>query len=963
VGKTLNQASFIRKTAELTAGDHACFIFASEEEHRLLLTPFIRLGLEANEKVIYGTDTHTAETVIDYLRQDGMEVEPYLRKKQLVFVPSTDVYLQEGVFHPDRIITLLGTETQRALQEGFSALRGTGEMSWVLGDSPGSERFVEYEAKLNSLFPRCRCLALCQYDKRKFSPEALLNVLFTHPIVVVGSEFLENKCYITPENLLGFNLEQIKLDNYLQNLIRYNQAHENLQNSLEEIRNNEAKLQHILECIADGLVVTDSQGRITDIDEKTARMYGSSTDGDLIGKNVLSLVAFRDRKRAAKRMQELARYGITDTDEFTLLRADGSEFPAEIRAGLLKDAHGDMTGFISIIRDIGERKRMEERLRRSEGEMRTITENIPALISYVDEAGRYRFVNKQYEKWFGIKHAKIIGKHYRDVLGVETYKKIKNYVDAVMGGRHVHYEDTLPYTRGSPKWVMADYLPDTDERGKVRGFFALVSDITEQKQSEHELRERVKEWTCLCMVHRATQENLSIEELCGRVVQYLSSAMQFPDDTVVVVELGGKRFGGEQRRNRQSHDLLAEISAQGETYGQIEVTCSRDKPFLLPAEQDLLNTVADTLGVWFADRRAREELRRSRSNLDEAQKIGHLGSWEWDVNNGTLSWSQELYRIFGVKKGEFDLSYEGIEAMIHPDDRAKNTEKVKRMLSHGGSCSYEFRIVRPDGEIRYILQNVEVACGSGGKAERIFGTMQDITERKHIERELSRRAVELQQLTKRLTHAREQERARIAKELHDELGQALTAMRINVSQLEKKLQHRISPELIDRVRETGELADQLLRQTRDLALSLRPSMLDDLGLQSALQWYTSRFAERVGIEIDFKVEGREERSSERLRTVIYRTVQEALTNVARHARASKVCITLRFGAGDLTLQVNDDGKGFDVAEVFSIDSERAHLGLLGMRESVEEIGGKLSIQSSPKGGTSIAVQVPIGESP
>jgi two-component system sensor histidine kinase UhpB len=927
----------------------------------LLITPFVRSGLETDEKVIYCTDAHAAETVIDYLRRGGMEVEPYIKKKQLVFIPAADLYLKGGVFHPDRTISFLETETERALQEGFSVLRITGEMSWVLGDSIGLEKLVEYEAKLNSFFPHRRCLALCQYDKRKFSPETLQNVLFTHPSVAIGSDLFKNNYYITPENLLGSNFEQAKLDNYLQNLTRHYRAQESPQNSLEKIRDNEGNFQRILECIADGLIVTDSHGNITDLNEKAVRMYGSGTDGDLIGKNVLSLIASRDRKKAAKRMQKLARYGITDTDEFTLLRENGSEFPAEISAGRLRDAHGDVTGFISIIRDVGVRKRTEERLQRSESEMRTITENIPALISYVDKNGRYRFVNKQYEKWFGIECAEITGKHYRDVLGAETYKKIKKHVGVVMAGRHVHFEDTLPYARGGQRWVVANYIPDTDDRGKVRGFFALVTDNSEQKQSEYELRERVKEWTCLSIILRAIQQNLSIEDLCERIVQYLSAAMEFPDDTVAVVELGGKRFGSEHIREDRSNTLSAQISSSGEVYGHVEVICLEDKPFLLPEKQDLLNNVADAVGMWFADRLARDELSRNRSNLDKAQKIGHLGSWVWDVNNGTLTWSEELYRIFGVKKDEFELSYEGIEAMIHPDDRAKNIEKVERMLSQGEPCSYEFRIIRPNGDVRHILQIVEGTRGPDGKAETILGTMQDITRQKRIERELNRRAVGLQQLSKRLTHAREQERARIAKELHDELGQALTAMRINVSQLEKRLQYQISPEGMERIRETGELADQLLRQTRDLALSLRPSMLDDLGLTSALQWYTSRFAERAGIEIDFKVEGREELLSERLRTVIYRTVQEALTNVARHAQANEVGIALKFGADDLTLQVQDNGKGFDVVEVFSIDSERAHLGFLGMRESVEELGGTLSIQSSSNKGTKITVEVPIGE--
>jgi two-component system sensor histidine kinase UhpB len=713
------------------------------------------------------------------------------------------------------------------------------------------------------------------------------------------------------------------------------------------------------------VVVADLQGTITDLNEKMVQMYGfgdeAGNDDVLIGKNVFEFIASHDRIEAAQRMKQVVRDGNTGTGEFSLVRADGSELPAEISAGLLKDTHGNATGFVSIIRDISERKSMEEQLRRSENETRTITENVPALVSYVDADGKYRYANREYEKWFGIEPSAITGKHCREVLGEDTYCKIRKHVEAALGGRHVRYEDTLPYARGGPRCVMAEYLPDTEEGGKVRGFFALVTDITERKQAEQGLRKRVKELGCLYQIHRTMQETISVEALCEQVIQHLRSAMQYPEIAVAVIELGGKRFEDEHYRKGLLPSLFAEIGAEGETYGFVEVAYLEDKPFLLPEEQDLLSNVANAIGLWFADRRMREELMQSRSNLHKAQRIGHLGSWEWDVTNGTLTWSDELFHIFGVEKKDFELSHQGIEAMIHPDDRANNAEKVKQMLSGADSWSYGFRIVRPDGEIRHIHQTVEITCGCDGTAEKIFGTMQDVTERKRIEDKLSRRAVELQQLSKRLIHAREQERASIAKELHDELGQALTAVRINVSQLEKGLRKTVSSELRNRVQETGELADQLLGQVRDLALSLRPSMLDDLGLPSTLKWYTGRLAKRVGIEIDLEVEGEEKRLSEELRTVVYRVVQEALTNVARHAQASKVKIALTFAEADLSLSVKDNGKGFVVADMFSIESERPHIGLLSMRESVEELGGKLLIQSSLNRGTRTTIKIPIGK--
>jgi len=157
---------WIRDVATLRVGDHLCFLYETEEEHRVVLTPFLRRGLEQGEKVVYITETRAEETILGYLRDDGLEVEPYLARGQLTLLRADEVYLPDGCFDPERMIDLLRAETERALSEGCSALRATGEMTWVLRGAPGSGRLVEYEGKLHKFLPGSQCLALCQYDRR-----------------------------------------------------------------------------------------------------------------------------------------------------------------------------------------------------------------------------------------------------------------------------------------------------------------------------------------------------------------------------------------------------------------------------------------------------------------------------------------------------------------------------------------------------------------------------------------------------------------------------------------------------------------------------------------------------------------------------------------------------------------------------------------------------------------------------
>ena len=225
----------VHTVADLRAGDHLCYLYGTEEEHRAVLTPFLRQGLERGEKVVYIVDARTAKTIRGYLQDNGLGVEPYLARGQLVILTRDDAYMREGVFDPEGMIALLRAETEQALAEGYPALRVTGEMTWALRGLPGSERLIEYEAKLNEFFPSSQCLAICQYDRRRFDPAVLLDVLRTHPIAVIGTELYNNFYYMPPVELLGGDLAA-ELHRWVQNLAERKRVDEELQHTLAKLR-------------------------------------------------------------------------------------------------------------------------------------------------------------------------------------------------------------------------------------------------------------------------------------------------------------------------------------------------------------------------------------------------------------------------------------------------------------------------------------------------------------------------------------------------------------------------------------------------------------------------------------------------------------------------------------------------------------------------------------------------------
>jgi hypothetical protein len=188
--------------AVLSSGDHSCLIYNSEEEHAKYLTHFIKQGLKSHEKVIYLVDNHTASNVINSLMNDGFDGKPYLENGQLLFKKSQYCYTREDVFDPDKMITLLKKEIDNCLDQGYSGLRIIGEMTWALKGIPGSEKLVEYEAKLNKFFKNKKCVALCQYDQKRFDKSLLLDVIGVHPINIINEKIYYNDIYKSATDII-----------------------------------------------------------------------------------------------------------------------------------------------------------------------------------------------------------------------------------------------------------------------------------------------------------------------------------------------------------------------------------------------------------------------------------------------------------------------------------------------------------------------------------------------------------------------------------------------------------------------------------------------------------------------------------------------------------------------------------------------------------------------------------------
>ncbi len=343
-------------------------------------------------------------------------------------------------------------------------------------------------------------------------------------------------------------------------------------------------------------------------------------------------------------------------------------------------------------------------------------------------------------------------------------------------------------------------------------------------------------------------------------------------------------------------------------------------------------------------RRAERALRESEERLSVAVAAGDVGVWVWNLDDNGVWASKHWRQMLGFQPGEA-VHYESVLERIHPEDRATVDATVQRAVKEQAEYKGEYRVVLPDGTQRWIAARGRLDSNGNGRRVRMLGASVDVTGRKQVEESA-------RDLSGRLLRAQEEERARLGRELHDDITQRLARLAMDVGQCERGTPESSPAETLREVREG------LVRLSEDvhaLAYRLHPSLVDDLGLADALKAECERFARQEPTAVEVKVQDVPATLPQDTALGLFRVAQEALRNVSRHARASTVQVTLRPMQGGLQLAIQDNGTGFDPVP----RSERRSLGLASMRERVRLLGGELDIESAPGHGTTVVAWVPL----
>jgi PAS domain S-box-containing protein len=358
-------------------------------------------------------------------------------------------------------------------------------------------------------------------------------------------------------------------------------------------------------------------------------------------------------------------------------------------------------------------------------------------------------------------------------------------------------------------------------------------------------------------------------------------------------------------------------------------------------------------------RLAEEALRLSQQRFESVALATTDAIWDLNLDTKVVWWNEGIQKLFGYRPEDVSSKFEWWLERVHPEDREKVTESIRRVADSGGRAwAGEYRFRRQDGTYATVLDRGYIIQDAAGKPTRLVGGLSDISERRAAEKALENSRQQLRALTARLQSGREAERAAVAREIHDDLGQMLTALKLNLDWVEREIGERevdttLNP-MLERVLESGEIIEGAIQSVQRIAADLRPAALDDLGLAEALREEARRFEERSGIACQLRLPSESLVLPSETSTTIFRVFQEALTNVARHAQATSVNMSLETRADSIVLQLEDNGKGIPPEAI----GDSRSLGLLGMAERASSLGGHVAVAPATPHGTRVTLQLP-----
>jgi PAS domain S-box-containing protein len=741
---------------------------------------------------------------------------------------------------------------------------------------------------------------------------------------------------------------------------------------LASVRYLDEKLGDALERGYAGMRVAGSPACLQKANTETFREFERELGRSIANRPMVALCLFPLAESSAVEIVDAAR-----THQFVVARREGDweimEAP-EIRLAKaeitklneqLEHRVGERTRELEaaneeLRKEMARREAVERDLRQQKEILQTIFDHIPVMVGFVDQNGQAQVVNREWERTLGWTLEEI-RKQNIDVL-VENYPDLEDRKRArdFIASSNAEWADFKTTVRDGriidTSWAML-HLSDGTGIG-------IGQDITKRKGAEEALKESEERFRQLAEnIHdlfwiktpdfkRVLYFSPEYEHITGRSPQGRYRDEDYQPFLDMIVPEDRERMARIIRQATEDKFDIEFRIAQPDG----SVRWIHDRGFPIKDRSGQVYRIAGIATDITERKLAEDALRESEERFRQLTENIHEVFWLRSPDLEQLLYVSPMYEKVCGRSCE-SLYAAGPELVVHPDDRSRVVETLPTLA--GQEFEIEYRIITKDGEVRWLRDRGFPIRNQHGEVYRMGGVAEDITDRKNAADRLKASSEQLRALSASLQSAREREAARIAHQIHDDLGGILTGLRWELEALEKMLDVPADPAHLRAMRTKLAamlgLTDTTINVVRRIASELRPSILDDLGLVEAVEWQTQQFQARTGIECRSECSLQSIQLTDQQSTALFRIVQEALTNILRHAQATRVNVSMHEENGHLELKVSDNGRGITQAEV----SNRKSLGLLGMRERAHLVGGDLDIIAQSKGGTTLHVRVPL----
>jgi PAS domain S-box-containing protein len=824
-------------------GSHFCNFYDTKQDLLDTLVPYFKAGLENKEFCIWVVATTGLITVIEAkraLEQVVPDFDRHLTDGNIEILNESDWYLEENYFSIDRIVGAWNVKLKRALALGYAGMRVSGDTFWLT--EKYWKNFYAYEKRLTDFVTDLPITIMCTYPLANREATDILDVVHAHQFTIARRQGEWN--VIESPEFIQAKAEVKRLNEELKRFKDRTSGHSLI------LRYGVAVLLVIIMLIIALWMKAEIGLQSTPVATLflCAIMFSSWFGGIRPGLLAIALSLLVFMYYFATPLYSLA----VDSREiprlliFTLSALIIGSLSAAQRSvtETLRTARDVLNGTVQQLKrtnaalqiKIAEHKQAEEKYRLAERELRLVNDTIPALVWTAQHDGSIDFINQRYRDFTGHSLDEVRDWRWTSVIHPEDQSRVTgNWRTALATGERLETEARVRRGNGNYHWLLIYAMPLHDESEKIVKWFGTMTDITERKQAEEELR-------------------LTYQYLTYHVENTPLAVIEFDKDLII------KR------------------------------------------------------------------------------------------------WSKRAEEIFGWKSSEafgknvYDTDFQ----IIYKEDIAKvdtiNEQLMKGMVNRSLSLN---RNNTKDGTIIYCEWYNSVLRDELGNVITIISLVHNVTERKIAEDTLNQSYDEIRRLNGHLQKIREEERKHIAREIHDELGQQLTAIKMDVVWIDKKIPEETTA-IKSKLKNIIGLLDGSNQSVRRILSELRPVILDEHGLLEAIEWLTRQFTETTGIPVKFTTTEKFFKVPEQIANCIFRIYQEAFTNITRYAQAKKVSSSMGIIEENIILVIEDDGIGFDTGSL----QNKKSFGILGMKERVHSLAGKFELVSSHRKGSKIIVSLP-----